>query len=87
MVLISECQKLLKSILAHTTNGNGWNHGEHVLFFSVASPHLRILNRPVKMFKKLFCLLAVFATASAFVAPASNGVGEFPSMLLEWRRN
>eukprot|EP00561_Arcocellulus_cornucervis_P010528 CAMPEP_0185812166 /NCGR_PEP_ID=MMETSP1322-20130828/8911_1 /TAXON_ID=265543 /ORGANISM="Minutocellus polymorphus, Strain RCC2270" /LENGTH=94 /DNA_ID=CAMNT_0028508671 /DNA_START=33 /DNA_END=317 /DNA_ORIENTATION=+ len=26
------------------------------------------------MFKKLFCLLAVFATASAFVAPASNGV-------------
>jgi hypothetical protein len=38
------------------------------------------------MFKKLFCLLAVFATASAFVAPASNGVGEFPPMCLERKR-
>ena len=74
MVFISECQKLLKSILAHTTNGNGWNHGEHVLFFSVASPHLRILNRPSRCSRS--------SSASSLSSPRPRPSLPLPAMVL-----
>ena len=78
-------ESLLKSILrpSHTTNGYKEEHTCFALSFRLASPTPSYPQETVKMFKKLFCLLAVFATASAFVAPASNGVGEFLPVLLK----